>query len=79
MYPCCLQCCRSPVSSTLDSIPYNCSGKRTGTARVLGFPGVNGAFDCTHIAITTPCEHEEQYFNHHGYHFMNVQVVAHLC
>nr|CAD7206390.1 unnamed protein product [Timema douglasi] len=42
----------------------------------MGFPGVIGAIDCTHIAITTPSEHEEQYFNHHGYHSINVQVIC---
>nr|CAD7195364.1 unnamed protein product [Timema douglasi] len=34
--------------------------------------GVIGAIDCTHIATTTPHDHEEQYFNHS----LNVQLIC---
>lgn len=42
----------------------------------IGFPGVMGCIDCTHVAITTPYVNEEGYKNHHGYYSINVQAVS---
>lgn len=41
-----------------------------------GFPGVVGAFDCTHIRIRAPSQHEEAYVNRHLYHSINAQLVV---
>ena len=40
------------------------------------FEGATGAIDCTHVAIRRPKEHEEDHYNHHGYHSLNCQAVS---
>ncbi|XP_060809930.1 putative nuclease HARBI1 [Amyelois transitella] len=52
--------------------------------RSTRLPGVLGCVDGTHVAIVTPHEHEERYFNRKGYHSLNVLIVstfnkAYLC
>lgn len=42
----------------------------------IGFPGIIGAIDCTHIAIIRPWEKEHNYLNRKGYHSKNVQIVT---
>lgn len=40
------------------------------------FEGAIGAFDCTHINIIAPKNHEEAFMNHYGNHSHNVQAVC---
>ncbi|XP_060801919.1 putative nuclease HARBI1 [Amyelois transitella] len=44
--------------------------------RSTRLPGVLGCVDGTHVAIVTPHEHEERYFNRKGYHSLNVLILC---
>ncbi|XP_038050874.1 putative nuclease HARBI1 [Patiria miniata] len=47
-----------------------------GFFTIAGFPGIVGIIDGTHIRITAPNAHEEQFVNRKNYHSINVQVVV---
>ncbi|KAF1385372.1 hypothetical protein PFLUV_G00107070 [Perca fluviatilis] len=52
-----------------DGIRYLC--------RLLGFPNVIGALDCTHIRIKRPSGvHEGDFVNRKSYHSINVQMIC---
>jgi nuclease HARBI1 len=42
----------------------------------IGFPGVIGCIDGTHVALIRPVDHEESYFNRKNYHSLNVLIVS---
>lgn len=42
----------------------------------MGFAGVVGAINGTHICIEAPSIHEEAYVNRHIYHSIDVQIVV---
>lgn len=44
--------------------------------RATGFPGVVGCIDCTHVFITAPLAHANQYINRHHSYSINVQAVV---
>lgn len=44
--------------------------------QLKGFPGVLGAIDGTHIAITPPSQHESDYVNRKGFHSVILQAVC---
>ena len=41
---------------------------------IIGFPGVIGAIDCTHLRLIAPTNNPEDYINRKGNHSINVQV-----
>uniref|UniRef100_UPI00398F35B3 putative nuclease HARBI1 n=1 Tax=Pristiophorus japonicus TaxID=55135 RepID=UPI00398F35B3 len=45
-------------------------------ARIVGFPMVQGAIDCTHVALQAPLHNPEIFCNHKAYHSLNVQLVC---
>ncbi|XP_062586830.1 putative nuclease HARBI1 [Saccostrea cucullata] len=45
--------------------------------QIAGFPGIVGAIDGTHVQIIAPRQNENDFFNRHHYHSLNVQVVFH--
>jgi len=42
----------------------------------LGFPGVVGLIDGTHISIRAPIKEPAAYINHRKFHSINVQVIC---
>uniref|UniRef100_UPI00398F45A1 putative nuclease HARBI1 n=1 Tax=Pristiophorus japonicus TaxID=55135 RepID=UPI00398F45A1 len=47
-----------------------------GFGRIAGFPRVQGAIDCTHMALQVPFNNAELFRNKKGYHSLNVQLVC---
>lgn len=43
--------------------------------RQTGIPGIMGAIDGTHIAVTKPVDHGEVYFNRKSYYSLNIQGI----
>ena len=41
-----------------------------------GIPQCAGAIDGTHIHVMPPSEHQADYFNRKGFHFINLQAVC---
>ena len=60
---------RWPLNTDIPNI-------QRGFFNIAGFPGIVGLIDGTHIRITAPSEHEEQYVNRKNFHSINVQVVV---
>lgn len=44
--------------------------------RLIGFPGVLGAVDCTLPKIIAPSDHEEAYLNYKRQHSLTLQIVC---
>lgn len=42
----------------------------------IGFPGVIGVIDCTHVSIQAPIEEKWNYLNHNRYYSLNFQVTC---
>ncbi|XP_046402231.1 putative nuclease HARBI1 [Ischnura elegans] len=65
----------------LDLSPESVAGLHEGFYHKYGFPGAIGALDCAHVAIVAPpvdnpIYMKRQYYNHKGYHSINVQLVC---
>ncbi|XP_043481896.1 putative nuclease HARBI1 [Leptopilina heterotoma] len=44
--------------------------------RIVGFPGIIGAVDCTFVIMISPSEEEHNHVNRHNQHAKNVQIVC---
>uniref|UniRef100_UPI00398F0038 putative nuclease HARBI1 isoform X3 n=2 Tax=Pristiophorus japonicus TaxID=55135 RepID=UPI00398F0038 len=50
--------------------------RAVGFAQIAGFPKVQAAIDCTHIALRAPLEEPEVFRNRKGFHSLNVQIIC---
>uniref|UniRef100_UPI00398E6078 putative nuclease HARBI1 n=1 Tax=Pristiophorus japonicus TaxID=55135 RepID=UPI00398E6078 len=81
VYCCIRQVTDALYSQQIDYIKFSMSMQTQdehscGFARIASFPTVQGAIDCTHVALQTPPHNGEVFHNCKGYHSLNVQLVC---
>uniref|UniRef100_UPI00398E63B4 putative nuclease HARBI1 n=1 Tax=Pristiophorus japonicus TaxID=55135 RepID=UPI00398E63B4 len=81
-----VHCCTRQVTSALfgkrfNDMKFSMSRQdqdehTRGFARIAGFPRVQGAIDCMHVALRAPHHNGEIFRNHKGFPSLNVQLVC---
>uniref|UniRef100_UPI00398E69EC putative nuclease HARBI1 n=1 Tax=Pristiophorus japonicus TaxID=55135 RepID=UPI00398E69EC len=80
-HSCIHQVTRALYARRMDFINFPMSSdsqieRALGFGRIAGFPKVQGAIDCTHVALRAPLHNTEVFRNRKGYDSLNVQLVC---